>query len=253
MSDLVVVIIIVSITLYRNKLSLRTKTYFVLLVLFVAYIVDLLQYGLLSANKVVIVLISFISLIGFPQKKAIYLYILAIISFIVISWMVITGNNPMLIEAIANLDKVRSWIINLPLLIIVTTVIIIGFYKFNEAFLKFINELNQKNIQIALNEQNYREIFNSSADAIFIHDLEGEILEVNQAMRDTYGYKNEDVSQLRLSELSSNTGIYTGKEGKLKIEEVLKKGELKFDWRAKKKRRTVLVPGSPKKSAYQRC
>ncbi len=200
-----------------------------------AYIVDLLEFGLLSANKVVIVLISFISLIGFPLKRAIYLYVLAILSFIGIGWMVITGNNPMLIQAPANLDKISSWIINLSLLIIVTTVIIIGFYKFNVAFLKFINDLNQKNIEIAQNEQNYREIFNSSADAIIIQDLEGKILEVNQAMRDTYGYQNEDVSKLKLSELSSNTGKYTDKEAKFKIKEALEKGELKFDWRAKKK------------------
>ncbi len=53
-------------------------------------------------------------------------------------------------------------------------------------------ELISKNKELEEKERNYREIFNSTRDAIFVHDIEtGEILDVNQTMIDLYGYHNK--------------------------------------------------------------
>ena len=47
--------------------------------------------------------------------------------------------------------------------------------------------------ELRRSEENYREIFNGTSDAIFIHDAEsGKILDVNQAMLNMYGCSYDD-------------------------------------------------------------
>lgn len=65
--------------------------------------------------------------------------------------------------------------------------------NFHESFLSFIDSLKRKNIELAESEQSYREIFNATADAIILYDLEGNILEVNQTM-----IQNLDTNKMKL-------------------------------------------------------
>ncbi|MEG3924993.1 MULTISPECIES: PAS domain S-box protein [unclassified Microcoleus] len=51
---------------------------------------------------------------------------------------------------------------------------------------------------LQLSEQNLRTIFNNVYDAIFIHDLEGNILDVNNRMLEMYGVPREQATKLSL-------------------------------------------------------
>lgn len=45
-------------------------------------------------------------------------------------------------------------------------------------------------------EERFRLLFDSTADALFLHDLEGRFVEVNQAACDSLGYTKEELLQL---------------------------------------------------------
>jgi len=86
-------------------------------------------------------------------------------------------------------------------------------------------------------EKNYHEIFDSSNDALFIHDgATGALLDVNQTMLEMYGYS--DKSEI-LQAFNDNQGIFdkgcSSEEIKELVQLGLKSGKKILEWRAKKK------------------
>ncbi len=51
------------------------------------------------------------------------------------------------------------------------------------------------------NEEKYRGIFQNSNDAIFIHDLKGQIIDVNEKMLDLCGYTRAEIASARITDL----------------------------------------------------
>ena len=52
-------------------------------------------------------------------------------------------------------------------------------------------------------DHHYQTIFDSVGDAIFIHDMTGQLLEVNQRACDQLGYRREALLQLNLKDIDS--------------------------------------------------
>ncbi|MEP6490721.1 PAS domain S-box protein [Microcoleus vaginatus GB2-A3] len=59
-----------------------------------------------------------------------------------------------------------------------------------------ISDRKQAEAALQVSEQNLRTIFNNVYDAIFIHDLEGNILDVNNRMLEMYGVSQEQATKL---------------------------------------------------------
>jgi PAS domain S-box-containing protein len=84
-------------------------------------------------------------------------------------------------------------------------------------------------------EQSYREIFNATHDAIFVHDaVTGEILDVNQPMLDMFGYSRADLSNLA-GEAFQGTGHYSHQEAFRHIRLAATEGPQVFEWLSRKK------------------
>jgi PAS domain S-box-containing protein len=98
-----------------------------------------------------------------------------------------------------------------------------------------ITERKRAEEALSESEENYRSIFESANDAIFVHDMEtGAILDVNEKMLQMYGYKTKkEILGGFVTDLSSGDEPYSEKEA---IEWV-KKGEKGkpqlFEWHAK--------------------
>ncbi|MEG4029478.1 MULTISPECIES: PAS domain S-box protein [unclassified Microcoleus] len=61
-----------------------------------------------------------------------------------------------------------------------------------------ISDRKQAEAALQVSEQNLRTIFNNVYDAIFIHDLEGNILDVNNRMLEMYGVNPEQATKLSI-------------------------------------------------------
>jgi len=96
----------------------------------------------------------------------------------------------------------------------------------------------RKQVEAALrqSEQNYREIFNSTNDAIFIHAADtGTVLDVNDAMLQLYGFSREEVSQLTVDQCSPNQSPYSAVEAQQWLAKTITEGPQVFEWLARKK------------------
>ena len=85
-------------------------------------------------------------------------------------------------------------------------------------------------------ESNYRDIFNATNDAMFVHDAEtGAILEVNRTAEKMFGYTREELLQRSVQDLSSGEAPHSLPEA---LERILKsgtEGPQEFEWLCKRK------------------
>ena len=105
------------------------------------------------------------------------------------------------------------------------------------AIFQNITELKQTEQALRRSEQNYREIFDTTGDAIFLHDAAtGKVLDVNNAMLRLYGYETkQQVLSDRFKIASEEGGVYDGAEAQAHIRDAHEKGPQTFEWLAKKK------------------
>lgn len=86
---------------------------------------------------------------------------------------------------------------------------------------------------IRASEANYRAIFDSANDAIFVHDIDtGAILDVNRRMTEMYGYSPEEARQLHLQDISAGKPPYMEENALRWIYLAAENGPQLFEWLA---------------------
>jgi PAS domain S-box-containing protein len=85
--------------------------------------------------------------------------------------------------------------------------------------------------------KNFVEIFNSTSEAIFIHDaLTGIVIDCNERALELYGYENkEEIVSHKIERLSSGDSIYTEENAQSNIKKAVSHGSQIFEWQALKK------------------
>ncbi len=85
-------------------------------------------------------------------------------------------------------------------------------------------------------ERNYREIFNATNDAVFVHNIEtGAIVDVNQTMCEVFGYTYEEALKLDVGDLSQGEPPYTQEYARRWVNKTVEEGPQLFEWYAKRK------------------
>jgi PAS domain S-box-containing protein len=95
-------------------------------------------------------------------------------------------------------------------------------------------ELTQRSRQLADNEQFYREVFNATSDGLFIHDVNGRILDVNDCTARMYGYSHDSFLSFEVNDLSSTEPLYSAEQVAHLFKQVLEKGPQVFEWKYKR-------------------
>lgn len=233
LTDFIAIVIISLTAIYRKKIKRKYKSIVVIFALALFIFADIFLFGLFSNNKILLIIVPLFSLLGYNLRSSL------LISFAGISIYILTGflfiNEVLKPDTDMNLrfTHVAPWIVSILTLFIISFVVVIIFWQFNKTFIKLIENLKEKNIEIAQREQSYREIFDSSTDAIFIHDLKGKILDVNRAMLKMYEY--DDIKSVSVAKLSSGQGKFTANKSMEHIQKAIENGVEVFDWQARKK------------------
>ncbi len=90
--------------------------------------------------------------------------------------------------------------------------------------------------ELSRSEQNYREIFNATSDAIFIHDaLSGQVIDVNQATLNMFACTYEEALSGGIVQFSPGyNSPSTREQALLKFKEAQDKGGATYEWQARK-------------------
>jgi len=100
------------------------------------------------------------------------------------------------------------------------------------------NALDKQAAEAALkaSETNYRTIFDTANDAIFINHMDtGQILDVNRKMCEMYGYTSEEAKTLDVEAISEGVPPYSQNEALEWIQKAAAGIPQNFEWRARRK------------------
>jgi len=97
-------------------------------------------------------------------------------------------------------------------------------------------ELKKTLSDMQKSERKYREIFNATTEAIFIHAVPGgQLLNVNKSMLEMYGYESEeDALSRNMNDFGIGLSPYSGADVREKIRLTMEEGPQIFEWLAKK-------------------
>jgi len=96
----------------------------------------------------------------------------------------------------------------------------------------------RKEVEAALiaSERNYREIFNGTSEATFVHDpVTGAIVDVNRAAVEMFGYAREQLLGMTPGQLGTGQPPYSDREAQHWMARAVQEGPQAFEWFARRK------------------
>lgn len=234
LTDGLVVMAVSLVAVFKSRISITVKSAVVIFGIFVLVNTGLINLGILTNNRSLLILIPFFAFFIFSIRTTIWLFIVCAVSFLLIGYLHINGLFPA-VDYMKDASSFTNWISEILIISIVAFVIFFTTIHFNKTYESLIGRLADSHELLVESERKYREIFNSTTDAIFIHSLEGAIVDVNEAMLKMYGYQRDEVEHLSIGQLSSGSYPYSEVVANESFK-MLENGEaLVFDWQARKK------------------
>lgn len=126
--------------------------------------------------------------------------------------------------------------------------------EYIESFVKqagILIERAKTSEQLAQSEMKFRSVFNSTNEAIFIHEPNtGKIIDCNHAAEDMYGYTKDEFFDLNISHYSAPGEEYSTKKGLEMIRQTNNHESYTFEWRNKRKDGTLFWNEISVRKAY---
>ncbi len=241
-------------TAKRKKILITIKAWIIIFLLLFLSISDVLVYGLLASAKIYLVLIPIFTILFFSFRKGVFFFLVSITLYIVIGYLHTKGYLliPETYAPEKTVLRMYSWVVNAIHMGLVALIMFYIIYRFIETFTNLISGLDDRNTQLEQQERNYREIFNSTNEAIFIHDAtDGKIIDFNNAVLNLYGYKSRsEIKDLKVEDISA-IGIIS-LPGTLKdlIKKAVIEGPQVFEWISRKKNREIFHSEVSLKKAF---
>lgn len=107
--------------------------------------------------------------------------------------------------------------------------------KLGKTFLEMAEKLKVRETALTESENNYRTIFNTNKDALFIHDSAGKILEVNDSVLEMFGFTREEIIGKDVTGMSFKKSSHTSKESQELMSKTFNEGPQTFEWLSKRK------------------
>jgi diguanylate cyclase (GGDEF)-like protein/PAS domain S-box-containing protein len=99
-----------------------------------------------------------------------------------------------------------------------------------------VTEQREAEKMMSMIESNYWEIFNSTNDALFVHDAyTGAIVDVNKTVEKMYGYTREEILFMNVQDFSAGEPLYSLDEAVSMIRKAVEEGPQTYEWLSKKK------------------
>ncbi|MFX1366173.1 MAG: PAS domain S-box protein [Promethearchaeota archaeon] len=107
--------------------------------------------------------------------------------------------------------------------------------KFKDEFEQLVNK---KTKELRESEEKYSILFHHSNDGILLHDIEGNIIDVNQRALEQFGYTRSEILKLKIADLHPVNALEVSKKA---FEEIQKKGVIKFEINFLKKNGEIFI------------
>lgn len=221
--------------LFRKRTPKKIKSAVIVVVLNLIVFSDLLKLGSFSDSIVLMVLIPFFAYLVYDLRRTIIVFVLGLIGYAFVAFLVLSKRQIIPEDFNQRILNPEQWLLVIMLVTLVTFIIVVVVNQFIDSLMDMIDKLKINNKVLSESEQNYRQVFNSTTDAIFIHDMDGRIIDSNSAATNMYGFSHHEF----LNQETLTTNGKTDKNAAILSHELMmetfEKGEKKFEWHASHK------------------
>lgn len=151
---------IIILAVFRKKLSANVKIYSIMLIVFIALLSGLLNYGFLGSSKVYILIVPvFVSLI-FSYKKALYILIFYIITYAIFGYLYSGGNLQISIDANQYIARSVVWIMEASIIFSTGWALIYVSNYLDKTITSNYNTIQEQNVSLKKEEEKYHAQYN---------------------------------------------------------------------------------------------
>jgi len=244
------VISIYTVYIFRGRLLLTFKSWFLVVIFMLVGIAGLINMGVFAAALYLMTFGAVMTTALIGQRVGLVVFGISALSIVLVAVAYLSGYLTYPFDPTIFQKSPTVWINLLGGFILANALILAVVGVMNRSFIRSIDVLQRRERELEdevaerekaqkdlyVSEKNYHEIFDASSEAIFILKApSGAILNVNQGMLDMFGYSYDEVRGLTAQDLSSGDPPYSQQEAAEWIKKALEKGSIRFEWLAKRK------------------
>jgi PAS domain S-box-containing protein len=245
-----VTISIYTVYIFRGRLPFFFKSWFLVFLFMLVGIAGLLNFGAFAAGLYLMTFgaVMTTGLIG--QRVGLAIFVISALCIVAAAVAYLSGALAYPFDPETLQKSPAVWVNLFTGFILANALILAVVGVMNKSFIGSIDSLRhhereleeemaereRTQSELAVSERNYREIFDATTDAIFVHDIDtGAIINVNQGMLEMFGYTMDEVKGLHVGDLSAGTAPYSQEEARQWMDKSCTEGPQRFEWLSKKK------------------
>jgi PAS domain S-box-containing protein len=194
---IVIAIIPVLVLIFLKRIPYKIKVYVALMILFSDVVMGFLSFGILENAKIFVILIVVLAGLLLGKKQGYYALIFNSLVLIIIAWLYSSQVLQYNFDLSQYLDKVSVWI-SLGLFLVAIS---LGLLEIVTGLFKAQSEYSQKAIE---SEKRFHTIIQQAADAVYLCDMQGRIVEVNQQALIQTGFSRDELLQKTIMDIDSS-------------------------------------------------
>lgn len=153
--DIVCILGLILIVLFRIRVGITFKIWFVIAFVYSLFISSLLQYGTVSTQLPLSVLVPFIAALAFNFRTSLLVLVWVTISFAIVAFLYINGLIESRVENPLN-NLATLWVSTIVVFAVTSSVVILLMNRFNEEMISIVNKLKKRDKELVghLEEKN---------------------------------------------------------------------------------------------------
>jgi PAS domain S-box-containing protein len=204
--QLVAVLLLCTVSIFRHKLTLAFKSACLLVLLFIPAIGGILQFGLLSTMIITMAVAPSFALMLYGRRIAILAFATAIVSFCLIGIYIVTRGILPSVAPAAYLVSPLAWLNAALTMLLVTGLLVFAHDRYSRTLLQALTMMQQQEqLKRELeNQKRFGEMFyNHSAVMLLVDPVRGTIANANHAAEKFYGYSRGQLLAMAIQDLNT--------------------------------------------------
>ncbi len=174
-----VVILLVLLLIFRNKVSHNLKAAGLLIAIYVVITVGLYQLGFVASAKALIVVLPVLTSFVLSHQKAILVSLLLLITYVIFGSLFVSGVFTDITYQTNYTSHNAVWLLDGAVIFLASFTLLFGSQIYRKAILHNFSVIRKHSAELITKEQKYKMLFETSNDAILLFD-EGVFVDCNQ-------------------------------------------------------------------------
>jgi len=147
----------IAVTIFRHRISLPLKVYYVMLNLWLTMFAGMYNLGFLASGKIIVMVAPIMVSFLLSFRKAVWSVVLFFALYAVFAFFWISGALTLTVPADAHISNYRSWITDGSLLLMGASMLLFIGYHLQKEIVENLRQVNLKNMELQVSRQELME------------------------------------------------------------------------------------------------